>query len=179
MALKRFPIKKPALEPLEIPAQTRTMYPPPYDAVVRGRSKRRLGPALGLTDLGVNLTTLMPGAASAMRHYHSNNDEFVYIVDGEATLVTNAGEQLLSTGMCAGFPKGKKDGHQLVNKGDRPVIYLEAGTNLSPDLIVYPDTKLFLYEDDKGRAEFSKTMPKVGGKTKAPAKGKTKAKKKR
>jgi uncharacterized cupin superfamily protein len=164
MAQKRFPILKPALEPLEVPAQTKTIYPPPHDRVVKGRSKRRLGPALGLTDLGVNLTTLMPGAASAMRHYHSNNDEFVFIVDGEVTLVTNAGKQLLVTGMCAGFPKGKKDGHQLVNEGDRPVIYLEAGTNLMPDLIHYPDTKLWLYEDEKGRAAFSTTMPKAGAK---------------
>jgi uncharacterized cupin superfamily protein len=162
MALKRFPIRLPALEPLEVPAQAKTMYPPPHDKVVKGRLKRRLGPALGLTDLGVNLTTLMQGAASSMRHHHSNNDEFVYILDGEVTLVTDAGEQILSTGMCAGFPKGSKDGHQLVNKSARPVIYLEAGTNLMPDLIGYPDTKLWLHEAKKGGpAVFTKTPPKA------------------
>jgi uncharacterized cupin superfamily protein len=170
MASKRFPIQLPALDPLEVPMQHRTIYPAPHDKVVKGRFKRRLGTALGLTDLGVNLTTLMQGAASAMRHHHSNNDEFIFVVDGEVTLVTNEGEQVLSTGMCAGFPKGKKDGHQLINKSDRPALYLEAGTNLMPDLITYPDTKLYLYENDKGHGTFSKTMPKVG---------KTKAKKKR
>ena len=160
MALKRFPIRLPALEPLELPASSKTMYPPPYDKVVQGRLKRRLGPALGLTDFGVNLTTLMQGAASSMRHHHSNNDEFVYIVDGEATLVTDAGEQILSTGMCAGFPKGSKDGHHLVNKSARPVIYLEAVTNLIPDFITYTDTKLYLYEDKKGHSGFTKTPQK-------------------
>ncbi|MDX2145526.1 MAG: cupin domain-containing protein [Rhodospirillaceae bacterium] len=176
MAQKRFPILKPALEPLEVPAVSKTIYPPPHDKVVKGRSKRKLAPALGLKDFGVNLTTLMQGAASAMRHHHSNNDEFVYIVDGEATLITDAGEQTLSTGMCAGFPKGKKDGHHLVNKSDRPVLYLEVGTNNMPDLIHYPDARLWLYEDEKGRGTFSNKAPKLG---KAKAAPKAKAKKKR
>ena len=118
----------------------------------------------------------MQGAASSMRHYHANNDEFVYILDGEATLVTNAGEQLLSTGMCAGFPKGTKDGHQLINKSERPVFYMEVSTNLLPDMVGYPDTKLYLTQDEKGRSTFSTTMPKVGGKAKAV---KAKAKKKK
>jgi len=165
MALKRFPIRLPALEPLEVPAQSKTFYPAPHDKVVQGRLKRKLGPVLGLTDLGVNLTTLMQGAASALRHHHSNNDEFVYILDGEATLVTDAGEQILSTGMCAGFPKGSNDGHHLVNKSARPVIYLEVGTNLMPDLIAYPDVKMWLHEEKKGApATFSSTKPKAGGK---------------
>lgn len=174
--MKRYPIKLPALEPLEVPAVHKTIYPAPHDKVVHGRYKRRLAPALGLKDFGVNLTMLMQGAASAMRHHHSNNDEFVYIVDGEATLITNAGEQILSTGMCAGFPKGKKDGHHLVNKSARPVLYLEVGTNNMPDLIGYPDTKLWLSEDEKGRPTFSTKMPKPG---KAKAAPKKKAKKKR
>jgi uncharacterized cupin superfamily protein len=118
----------------------------------------------------------MQGAASALRHHHSNSDEFVYIVDGEATLVTDAGEQTLSTGMCAGFPKGKKDAHHLVNKSGRPVLYLEVGTNDVPDLIGYPDVKMWLYEDEKGRATFSNKMPKP---VKAKAAPKKKAKKKR
>jgi uncharacterized cupin superfamily protein len=174
--MKRYPIKLPALEPLEVPMVHKTIYPAPHDKVVHGRYKRKLGPALGLKDFGVNLTMLMQGAASAMRHHHSNNDEFVFIVDGEATLITNAGEQTLSTGMCAGFPKGKKDGHHLVNKSDRPVLYLEIGTNHMPDVIGYPDTKLWLYEDEKGRPSFSNKAPKPG---KAKAAPKKKAKKKR
>lgn len=159
MTAKRYPVRAPALEPLEVPAISKTMYPPPHDKVVAGRLKRRLGPLLGLTDYGVNLTTLMPGAASAMRHYHSANDEFVYILDGEVTLVTDAGKQLLTTGMCAGFPKGKTDGHHLINEGTRPVQVLEVGTNFEPDIVGYPDEKLFLYPDAKGRKEFTKKPP--------------------
>jgi len=177
--MKRYPIRRPALEPLEVPAQHKTIYPPPHDQVVKGRFKRRLGPALGLTDLGVNLTTLMQGAASSMRHHHSANDEFVYILDGEATLVTDAGEQTLTAGMCAGFPKGKKDGHHLINKSDRPVIYLEVGTNNLPDLIHYPDAKLWLHEDEKGRAAFNTAKPAAQAAAKAKPATARKKKKKR
>jgi uncharacterized cupin superfamily protein len=151
----RYPIRLPALDPLEVPGQTGTIYPKPYDEVVRGRSKRRLAKVLGLTQFGVNITTLPAGCATAMRHYHSACDEFVYVLDGEPTLVTNKGEQVLQPGMCAGFAKGKKDGHHFVNRGDRPVLLLEMGTNALPDSIVYPDNKLYLYEDAKGRATFS------------------------
>lgn len=161
MAKKRYPVQRPALEPLELPAISKTMYPAPFNKMVQGRMKRRLGSALGLTELGVNITTLMPGAASAMRHYHTADDEFVYILDGEVTLITDAGPQLLTTGMCAGFPKGVKDGHHLVNQGDRPVTFLEAGTNNIPDLVVYPDEKLYLYDDGVTDAVFSKSPPKA------------------
>lgn len=178
MPAKRFPIRLPALEPLEVPTISKTMYPPPYDKIVAGRMKRRLGPVLGLTDFGVNITTLMPGAASAMRHYHSANDEFVYILEGEATLVTDAGEQLLVPGMCAGFPKGKKDGHHLVNKTTRPVIFMEMGTNFEPEVVGYPDQRLYLYDTKPGKREFTKTPPPKTGKAKT-AKPKKKTKKKR
>lgn len=157
MTAKRYPVRRPALEPLELPAIARTIYPPPYDKIVAGRTKRKLAKALGLSDFGVNLSTLQPGAASSMRHYHSANDEFVYIVDGEATLVTDAGKQLLTTGMCAGFPKGTTDAHHLVNEGTRPVTYLEVGTNFEPDLIGYPDQKLFLYDTSAAEPRFTRT----------------------
>ncbi|MBL8644769.1 MAG: cupin domain-containing protein [Rhodospirillaceae bacterium] len=161
-AKRRFPVAAPALEPLEVPAVSRTIYPPPHDKVVAGRFKRRLAAVLGLTDFGVNVTTLQAGAASAMRHWHSGNDEFIYVLDGEVTLITDAGPQLLVTGMCAGFPKGKKDGHHLVNQGDRPVTFLEVGTNHEPDLVGYPDAKLFLYNDKKGKPQFTRTPPPKG-----------------
>lgn len=167
MAKRRFPIQLPALEPLEVPTISYTRYPKPYDKMVQGRIKRRLGPVLGLTEIGVNITTLMPGAASAMRHYHAADDEFIYVLDGEVTLITNIGEQLLVAGMCAGFPKGKADAHHLVNQGDRPVTFLEAGTDNAPDLVVYPDQKLYLYDDGKNEPKFSKTPPKLAKKAKA------------
>ncbi len=171
----RYPIRLPALDPLAVPAQTGTMYPKPHDEVVRGRSKRRLTKTLGLTQFGVNITTLAAGSATAMRHYHSACDEFVYVLDGEATLVTNVGEQVLQPGMCAGFPKGKKDAHHFINRSDRPVVLLEMGTNVLPDSIVYPDTKLYLYEDEKGRPTFSGKPIKAA----PPAKVKAASKRKR
>lgn len=167
--MPRYPILLPALDPLEVPAGTRTIYPKPLDEVVRGRGKRRLGQVLGLKQFGVNLTTLAAGAATAMRHYHSGCDEFVYVLDGEPTLVTNKGEQVLSPGMCAGFVAGKKDGHHFINRSDRPVLLLEVGTNVSPDSIVYPDNKLYLYEDDNGYEFGDKPFPPFG---KAQPKGK-------
>jgi len=150
----RYPIRRPALDPLELPTQTGSFYPKPLDQVVNGRLKRRVGHALGLTDLGVSITVLMAGASTALRHYHTGNDEFVYVIDGEVSFISNRGEQVLSTGMCAGFPKGKKDGHHFVNKGDRPVQILEASTNTLPDSVVYPDNKLFLTLDAKRNATF-------------------------
>lgn len=170
----RYPIRLPALDPLELPVQTGSIYPKPLDQVVNGRLKRRVGAALGLTDLGVSITVLMAGAATALRHYHTENDEFVYIIDGEVSLVTNRGEQILATGMCAGFPKGKKDGHHFVNKGDRPALILEASTNKLPDSVAYPDNKLFLSLDTKRKVTFSDKPIKA-----APAKAPVKAKKKK
>jgi uncharacterized cupin superfamily protein len=172
----RYPIRLPALDPLAVPGQSRSIYPKPLDDVVRGRSKRRLTDILGLTQFGVSVTTLAAGAATAMRHYHSACDEFVYVLDGEPTLVTNGGAQVLQPGMCAGFPKGKKDGHNFVNRTDRPVVLLEMGTNPLPDSIVYPDDNLFLYLDDRGRPTFSSKPIKGTSARSGKAKIKTKKK---
>jgi uncharacterized cupin superfamily protein len=135
-------LNKPALDPAEVPVQSGSNYPEPYRAAVAGRSRRRLGDALGLRNFGVNLTTLPPGAASALRHWHARQDEFVYVVEGELVLVTNAGEQRLGPGDCAGFPAGVADGHQLVNRGDRPATYLEVGDRTSGDVVSYSDVDL-------------------------------------
>lgn len=98
------PLNLPALDPQTIPAVSTTGYPEPYRAAVAGRVKRRIGNALGLTHFGVNLVRLAPGAASAQRHWHSSEDEFVYILEGEVELVSDAGAQTLTAGMAAGFP---------------------------------------------------------------------------
>src|SRR5688572_4154394 len=103
-------LRRPALDPATIEARTSTIYPAPHDAITRGRAKRSLTQALGLTQFGVNVTELAPGAASALRHWHSHEDEFVFVLEGEATLVTNDGEQVLGPGQCAAFPAGVPDG---------------------------------------------------------------------
>ena len=114
------------------------------------REKRALGDPLGLTSFGVNLTRLPPGTASALRHWHSLEDEFVMVLEGEATLVTEAGEKVLGPGMVAGFPKGKADGHHLVNRGSRDVVYLEVGDRRAGDDVPYPDDDLAaLWRDDR------------------------------
>ena len=133
------------IDPSQIPSQTGSTYPAPFQAVVADRSRKRLGNAAGLTQFGINQVTLLPGAASALRHWHSHEDEFIYVLSGELTLHTNAGEQRLAAGMAAGFPAGEADGHQLINRSLEPAIYLEVGTrNPSADSAVYPDDDLFV-----------------------------------
>jgi uncharacterized cupin superfamily protein len=132
-------LRLPALDPAGIAPRTATSYPKPFDEVVKGRSKRPLTQALGLTQFGVNITELAPGAATGHRHWHTHEDEFVYVLEGELILVTSEGEQVLSAGMCAGYPAGKPDGHHLVNRSDRRALILEVGTRDDRDEAHYPD----------------------------------------
>jgi uncharacterized cupin superfamily protein len=134
--------KPPALDPTTLPARIDSGYPEPYRSRVLPREKRALGDALGLTKIGVNLTTLMPGRESSMRHWHTLEDELVYVIEGELVLVTDAGEQLLGPGMCAGFAAGVRDGHQIVNRSDRPAVYLEISNRDAADSASYPDVDL-------------------------------------
>ena len=134
--------KLPALDPNTIEAFSGTSYPPPFDAVTEGRTKRRLTEALGLTQFGVNITELAPNGASALRHWHSHEDEFVYVLEGEVVLVTDDGEQTLGPGMCMGFPAGKPDGHCLENRTDQPVVIIEVGSRDMRDEGNYPDVDL-------------------------------------
>ncbi|BAI72232.1 hypothetical protein AZL_015940 [Azospirillum sp. B510] len=132
--------KPPVIDPASLSAETgATDYPQPFRGQVAGRHRVVLGDPLGLSNFGVNLTRLAPGASSALRHWHSRQDEFVYVVEGELTLVTDAGETPLSAGMCAGFPHGVADGHRLINHGDRPASYLEVGDRGAGDEIDYSD----------------------------------------
>jgi uncharacterized cupin superfamily protein len=131
-------VKPPALDP-ETVALRPGAYPPPFDKEIVGREKRPLGDALGLKNFGVNLVTLKPGAKSAMRHWHTLQDEFIWVVEGEITLVTDAGEQLLRPGTAAGFCAGSTDGHHLVNRTGRDARYLEVGDRTPGDLPNYPD----------------------------------------
>jgi uncharacterized cupin superfamily protein len=131
--------KPAALDPKMVEGRRGTVYPDRFKPLVAGREKRALGNALGLTNFGVNLVKLEPGAQSALRHWHSQQDEFVWILAGEITLVTDAGAETLRSGMCAGFPKGRADGHHLVNKSGADAWYLEVGDRSAGDAVVYPD----------------------------------------
>lgn len=114
-------------------------YPEPFASLMAGRQKRPLGDLFGLRNFGVNLTILEPGAVSALRHAHSLQDEFIYVLEGEPLLVTDAGETLLGPGMCAGFPAGNGDAHQLLNRTAHRVVYLEVGDRTKGDAATYPD----------------------------------------
>lgn len=114
-------------------------YPEPFASRMKGREKRPLGDLFGLSNFGVNLTRLLPGAGSALRHAHAKQDEFIYILNGHPVLLTDSGETQLSPGMCAGFKAGTGNGHQLLNRTNEEVIYLEIGDRSAGDSVVYPD----------------------------------------
>ena len=136
--------KAPAMDPAAIEPVLGTGYPPEFAEACAARAKRQIGNALGLRNFGVNLVTLPPGTASSQRHWHSHQDEFVYVVEGEATLVTDAGEEILGPGMVAGFPAGRADGHHLVNRSDADVVYLEVGDRPPVDDVDYSDIDMLV-----------------------------------
>lgn len=139
-----------AIDAVSLPSTSSTGYPEPFRKAVAGRSRRKLGDAFGLKNFGVNLARLEPGAMSSMRHWHFTQDEFVYMLEGEAVLVTDAGEQLLKPGMVAGFPAGKPDGHHLINRSDKPAVYLEIGDRSPGDGADYPDIDMTAREGAGG-----------------------------
>ena len=135
--------KREPLVAADVPPRAKTSnMPEPFASRVAGRQKQALGDVFGLKSFGVNRTTLKPGAMSALRHWHSVQDEFVYILSGRPTLVTDAGETELRPGMCMGFKGGDPDGHHLVNRSSEEVIYLEIGDRLPGDAGAYPDDDL-------------------------------------
>ena len=143
-------LRLPALDPATVEERRGSSYPEPFRSRVAGRVKRRLGDACGLTGFGVNLVTLAPGAPSALRHWHTLEDEFVYVLEGEVVLVTNDGEQVLRAGDCAGYPAGRRDAHHFVNRSDAPVRYLEIGSRVPGDNAFYPDDDLMWAFDENG-----------------------------
>lgn len=127
-------------------------YPEPFASRMGGRFKRPLGDIFGLSNFGVNLTTLAPGATSSLRHAHSKQDEFIYVLEGHPTLHTDEGRTLLSPGMCAGFKSGTGNGHRLINETAEAVTYLEVGDRTPGDEGSYPDDDLVaLRVDDAWR----------------------------
>lgn len=149
----------PKIDIAAIPVVAATGYPPPYRHVVDGRSRQRLGDAGGITQYGVNLTRLKPGAASALRHWHETEDEFVFMVEGEVTLVEDSGETPLRAGEAAAFPAGAPNGHHLVNRSGADAVYLEIGTRTKTDRVTYPDpdVDLVAIDDERGARYFRKS----------------------
>jgi uncharacterized cupin superfamily protein len=133
------------------PRPQQTVFPPPLAEHTRGRLKRPLGDPFGLTNFGVNHTRLVPGAWSALRHVHSRQDEFVYVLEGRPTLVTDDGERALSPGMCVGFKAGEGNAHHLINRTQADVILLEVGDRTPGDEVAYPDDDVKAGTDANGR----------------------------
>jgi uncharacterized cupin superfamily protein len=140
-------------DPLKLPERRNSIYPAPYAEGFERRIKRAMTQALGLTQFGVNLTTLEPGGMSSLRHWHAKEDECVYILEGELVLVTDDGERVLKPGMAAGFPAGEANGHHLVNRGTQPATYLEIGTRSDQEDATYSDVDLRV-EKREGRYRF-------------------------
>jgi len=141
------------IDPESLPVVTGSSYPAPFDGPCAARARRRLGDAAGLTDFGVNLLRLPPGVWSSQRHWHSSEDEFVYVLEGEVVLVTDAGEEILRSGDCAGFKAGVKDGHHLQNRSLREAVVLEVGSRkAADDEGEYPDLDMRFLKDDAGYA---------------------------
>ncbi len=135
------------------PAMPQSGYPPPFAALMQRRRKHRLGNALGISNFGVNLTRIEPGGMSALKHAHTRQDEFVYVLEGTPTLITDAGETVLGPGWCAGFPAGGA-AHHLVNRSAAEVVYLEVGDRTAGDDVTYPDDDLRAVFGADGRYAF-------------------------
>jgi uncharacterized cupin superfamily protein len=141
----------PRIDPDAAPRRLGSGYPAPFDAPCRQRLRRRLGDAGGLTQFGVNHLTLPPGAWSSQRHWHSCEDEFVYILSGEVVLVTDAGDEVLKRGDCAAFGAGAPDGHHLINRSDAPATLLEVGSrDPMRDRTVYSDIDMIAEPAEEG-----------------------------
>ena len=150
MANAKYPV---AVVADDAPPRTKaTNYPEPFASRMAGRLKRPLGDLFGLTNFGVNLTRLAPGAVTALRHAHTKQDELVYVLEGHPTLHTDEGRMRLSPGMCAGFKAGTGNGHHLINRGQQDVTYLEVGDRTPGDGATYPDDDLVTVKSEDGKS---------------------------
>jgi uncharacterized cupin superfamily protein len=133
-----------------LPVHSTTTYPPPYDKVAAGRSRQRLGNAIGLTQFGVNLCRLKPGAQSSLRHWHTHEDELIYVLEGEVVLIEEQSETPLKAGDAAGWKANSGNGHCLVNRTDREALILEVGARGTRDTVEYPGSDLRFEKDENG-----------------------------
>lgn len=137
----------PRIDPAQANVRQGSGYPAPHDAPCRERMRVQLGDAGGLSQFGVNQLTLQPGVWSSQRHWHSAEDEFVIVLEGEVVLVTDAGEETLRAGDCAAFPAGASDGHHLINRSATPARLLEVGTRREDDVTTYSDIDMMAGPD--------------------------------
>jgi uncharacterized cupin superfamily protein len=148
--------KPAAFDPLALPESNATAYPAKFRADNQSRWNRRLGDHAGLTNFGVNLTRIVPGGQSSARHAHSKQDEFIYVLQGEIVIETNAGAETLKAGMCAGFAAGSGNAHRFVNRSRSDVLLLVIGDRTAGDEIVYPDIDNHARMDESGRYVFTR-----------------------
>ena len=144
----------PKLDLAKVPLKTGSLYPEPYASMMAGRSSLRLGDAGGLTQFGVNLVMLEPGALSSLRHWHLNEDEFVMVTEGECIMVQDAGETLMRVGDCAAFPAGSSDGHHFINRSAQVVKFLVIGSKAKSEVATYSDLDFQLHVEG-GKARFT------------------------
>lgn len=132
----------PKIDLANVPTEQGVGYPPPFAAATADRLRQRLGNAGGISDFGINLTRLPPGNWSSQRHWHSHEDEFVFILEGELVLIEDQGETLLEPGDCAAFPKGTGNGHHMINRSDKIATYLEIGSRQRDDITTCSDVDM-------------------------------------
>jgi uncharacterized cupin superfamily protein len=149
--------KKPVgFDPLSLPESNTTSYPEPYRAENQQRWNRRLGDHAGLMNFGVNITRIVPGGQSSSRHWHSRQDEFIYVLSGEVILETDAGEEVLRAGMCAGFAADSRDGHRFLNRTNADALLLVVGDRTPDDEVAYPDIDMHGRLGPDGRYRFTR-----------------------
>jgi uncharacterized cupin superfamily protein len=141
----------PKVDIAKVPVKSGTFYPAEFQAECLGRHKQALGDVIGLTQFGVNITRISPGAASALRHWHEQEDEFIFVLEGELMLVENDGEMVLKAGEAAGFKAGSGIAHRLINRTDRDAVYFEVGTRAPSERVHYPDVDLVMERDATSR----------------------------
>lgn len=141
----------PKIDIAAVPVKSGSFYPAEFQAECAGRHKRALGDVCGLTQFGVNITRIAPGAASALRHWHEQEDEFIFMLEGELVLVENDGEVVLKAGDAAGFKAGSGNGHRLINRSGRDAVYFEVGTRAAEERVHYPDVDLVMERDATSR----------------------------
>jgi uncharacterized cupin superfamily protein len=147
----------PKIDIAKLPVEANTNYPDPFWKAVVGRERKRLGNVVGLSQFGVNLTTLKPGAWSSQRHWHANEDEFIYVLSGELVLCEDHGETVLKPGEAAGWKANSRVGHCLINRTQRDAVYIEVGTRATHETAVYPDIDMRCERDKTGMRYMKKT----------------------
>jgi uncharacterized cupin superfamily protein len=147
----------PRIDVSKIPSQPIPSYPKEFAHVISGRHKQRIGDAVGLTQFGVNITRIEANSASALRHWHEQEDEFIYVLEGELILHENDGETVLKAGDCAGFKANSGVAHCLINRTNRDATYLEVGTRAKSERVHYPDVDFMMERDQSGRRWFRRS----------------------